>query len=94
MFLEMCVCQRKCDRGDQDLLLSKMTSLVVPHVAFCPETLSTTLRTCKWSFVFVYPHMNLQVLLLTEGFITVMKSTLERLGPVVAVQVGVQSDLA
>ena len=62
-----------------------MTSLVVSHVAFRPEAFSTALRTHKWSLVLVYPHVYLQVLLLTEGFITVWKSALEGLGAVVNV---------
>ena len=64
------------------LLLSKVATLVVPHVSLGAEALSTVLWARKRPFIFVNSNVNLQVLLLTEGLVAPWKWALERLSPV------------
>ena len=43
---------------DSYLLIVKMSSLMVLHVSFGTETLTTALRAYKWSLILVNSHVN------------------------------------
>ena len=59
--------------------IPKVATLVVTHIPFCSESLTTPLWTWVGPLVLVDYDVNLEVLLLTEGFATAREWTLERL---------------
>ena len=62
-----------------------MTAGVVLHVSLGSEAMAAVIRTLKREYTFVDPHMNLYVLLFTEGFGASCESALEWLSAVVQV---------
>ena len=68
-----------------NLLISKVATLVVSHVAFGPETLSTALWALEGPLVNMDPHVNAKILLFTEGFSTSWEGALVGLSPIVQV---------
>ena len=74
--------------------ISKVATLVVKHIPSCPEALTAALWTRKGPLVLVDSDVNLEVLLLTEGFITAGKRTLERLCPIMDVHVGSKANVS
>ena len=80
---------------ENDLLITKVTPLVVSHVAFGAKGLATAFDgALEWSLVDVDPHMNTEILFFAKGFPTAWECTFERLGPVVEVHVCVEPGLA
>ena len=70
------------------LLIPKVATLVVKHITLCSEALTATLWTRVRPPILMDPHVNLEVLLLTEGFIAGWKRTLEWLCPIMDMHVG------
>ena len=60
-----------------------MASFVVPHVSLGPEALPAALRALEGALIVMDPHMDAQILFLTEGFTASWERTLEGLGLVV-----------
>ena len=56
-----------------------MTSIVILHVSFRPERFAAALRTLEGSFVFVDPHVHLEILTFAEGLRTALDRALQRL---------------
>ena len=78
-----------------DLLVTKVASLVVSHVAFGAERLPTAFdRALEGSLVDVDPHVDPQILFLAEGFSTAWECTLKGLGSVVEVHVSIKPRLS
>ena len=59
--------------------IPKVATLVVTHIPLCSKALTTPLWTWVGPLVLVDYDVNLEVLLLTEGFATAREWTLERL---------------
>ena len=76
------------------LLFSKVATFVITHVALRSEAFSTILGAGERTFILVYAHMNLKVLLLAKRFITRREGALERLCSIVEVHVGIESYFA
>ena len=74
-----------------NLLVTEMASLVIPHVAFRPETFSTALRAQEGALVVVDADVDAQVLLLAEALAAPLVGAAERLRAVVQVQVGLEA---
>ena len=53
-----------------DLLVSKVTSLVIKHVSLGPKALTAALWAWEWSLVDMDPLVDAKILLFTEGFLT------------------------
>lgn len=66
---------------------------MVSHVAFGSETLTTALWALKGPLVSMNPHVDSEILLLTEGFAAAWMCTLIGLGPVVQMEMGVEPQL-
>ena len=60
-----------------------MASFVVPHISLGPEALPAALRALEGALIVMDPHMDAQILFLTEGFTASWERTLEGLGLVV-----------
>ena len=71
-----------------------MATLVVKHIPSCPEALTAALWTRVGPPVLMNSDVNLEVLLLTEGFITAGKRTLERLCPIMFMHVGLKATVS
>ena len=65
---------------------------MVTHVPLGPEALTASLRALEGSLVDMDPHVDAQILFLTEGFTASWESTLEGLRPVVQMQVCVETE--
>ena len=76
------------------LLIPKVATLVVKHITLCSEALIATLWTRVRPPILMDPHVNLEVLLLTESLITARKRTLVRLRPVMNVHVSLKANLS
>ena len=66
-----------------DLLVPEVASLVVTHVPLGPEALPASLWALKGSLIDMNPHVDAQILLLTEAFSTAWVRALEGLSAVV-----------
>ena len=69
-----------------------MPSLVILHVSLGPEALPAPLRADERPLVTVDEHVDAQVLLLRESLSASGFGALEWLGPIVEVEVGLQTD--
>ena len=76
------------------LLVSKVAALVITHVPLRPEALTAALGTRIGPLILVNPHMDLEVLLLTEGFTTAREWTLEWLCSIMDVHVSLEANLS
>ena len=71
-----------------DLLVVEVTPLMVMHVAFGSKCLPTALNAAFIrAFVSVDPHVDSEILFLTEGLLTAREWTLEGLRPIVQLHV-------
>ena len=74
--------------------ISKVATLVVTHVPSCSEAFTAALWTWEGSLFLVDSGVNLEVLLLTEGFTTTREWTLEWLCPIVDVHVSLEANFS
>ena len=74
--------------------IPKVATLVVKHIPSCPEAFTAALWTWEGSLVLVDSRVNLEVLLLTEGFTTAREWTLERLCPIMDVHVSLEATVS
>ena len=74
------------------LLIPKVATLVVKHIPLCPEALTAALWTRVRPPILVDSGVNLEVLLLTEGFIAARKRTLKWLCPIMDMHVSLKAN--
>ena len=73
----------KTKKRFRHLLISKVASFMISHVAFGPEALSTPLWALEGPLISMNPHMDSEILLLTECFTATRVFTLVGLSPIV-----------
>ena len=76
-----------------DLLVPKVTALVIKHVPLRPEALTAILWARIGPFILVDSDVDLEVLLLTEGLVATREWTLKGLRPIMNMHVGLKTNL-